>query len=290
MQKIILKANAKLNISLDILGKRADSYHEIETIMQSISLHDKIKITKTTDENIKISGSDEEIKWDETNLVHKAAAAFLHKIKRPIKGYAIDVIKNIPSQAGMGGGSADAAAVLMGMNIMHGNLLCEKELLDVGLSLGADVPFCIIGGTKLCRGVGEIMSEVNSLPECFIVIAKPTKGVSTKECFESYHKNKTSHRPNTKELIKAFEIKNLHEMAKNAINVFEEHAKIEEVQTAKQIMREQGAIFTLMTGSGSAVYGVYDCKDKATKSKNELLKILPYAEIATPKNAGVEVE
>ena len=178
--KVNVDAPAKINLFLDIRGKRSDGYHIVSMVMQSISLCDEITASRTDDGDIKIVCSDENIPLDETNTVYKAVELFFKETEKENKGIEIKIKKNIPTEAGLGGGSTDAAAVLHALNKLYDTELSRKELAEIGAEIGADVPFCVYGGTMSASGIGTILSPLPDLPECYLVIVKPNIGVCTK--------------------------------------------------------------------------------------------------------------
>ena len=179
--KVNVDAPAKINLFLDIRGKRSDGYHIVSMVMQSISLCDEITVSRTDDGDIKIVCSDENIPLDETNTVYKAVELFFKETEKENKGIEIKIKKNIPTEAGLGGGSTDAAAVLHALNKLYDTELSRKELAEIGAEIGADVPFCVYGGTMSASGIGTILSPLPDLPECYLVIVKPNIGVCTEQ-------------------------------------------------------------------------------------------------------------
>ncbi len=269
-------AYAKLNLLLDIIGKREDGYHDISSVMQTVELHDEIDIdVKPSSENkIKVScenaGDFSSIKWDETNLVYKAAALLLdHAEGIPKVAVNISVRKNIPDGAGMGGGSADAAAVLEGLNDLLALKLSVGELCLIGKKLGADVPFCILKGTALCEGIGEKLSSLPFPGRIPCVILKPQVSLSTKEMYrltDAYIK--TASHPDTKSLTDALTTHDT-EALFSACDNFMEQAAIgicPEIEELKQSLKDAGAVTAMMTGSGSAVFGLFRDEESAKKA------------------------
>lgn len=246
---------------MDILGKRPDGYHELETIMQSVSLYDEIKLTKTND--ITLVCSDEELCGEE-NLAYKAAVVFFSYVGLKT-GAKIEIEKNIPKAAGLGGGSSDAAAVLKGLNKLYETNLTLEVLCNLGLKLGADVPFCLVGGTKLCKGIGEKIENLPSLCDCYIVIVRDFEKISTKLLYSRFDEVGSDKKPNTKAMIRALTEKNIIEISANLCNVFEK--SVPECERIKEKFLKNGAIGTCLSGSGSSVYAVFDSITKAEKCK-----------------------
>lgn len=258
MIKAVYLAAAKINLSLDILGKRRDGYHLMEMLMQSISLFDRIEISvEQGGSGISLSCDVPEIPTDGRNLAWKAAESFL-----PAAGVQaavhIGIDKKIPSQAGMAGGSADAAAVLIGLNEMLGSPLEEKELFAMGLSIGADVPFCMAGGTKFVKGIGEEIVSVPNLPECAFVIAKPVQGVETAACFRRYDQCLNISHPETKAILESLKAGDKQGVLSRMGNVLEQAAECPEVGDLRERMAQFQPLGCAMTGSGSAVAAAFD--------------------------------
>ncbi|MEN2258707.1 4-(cytidine 5'-diphospho)-2-C-methyl-D-erythritol kinase [Paraclostridium benzoelyticum] len=209
MNSIDLKSRAKVNLSIDVLGKREDGYHLVEMIMQTIDLYDKLKITEIEENSILIKSNSLDIPLNEDNIMYKAVNLLKNQFNIE-KGIEISIEKNIPVAAGMAGGSSNAAAVLVGLNKLWNLGLSENELKDIGLKLGADVPFCITGGSALAEGIGEELTNIKGLPENLnILVCKPNIFVSTKEVYQSLNMDKVKRRPQNKELIDALQKKML---------------------------------------------------------------------------------
>lgn len=277
---ITLKANAKINLTLDILGKRSDGYHEIETIMQSVSLCDTVAITKS--KNIELKCSIPRLSGED-NLAYKAAELFFNTTGLKC-GAVINIEKRIPLAAGLAGGSADAAAVLVGLDTIYETNFGEEKLCEMGLKLGADVPFCIIGGTMLAKGVGEKLNEVPSMPDCSIVIAKTGKKPSTGELYAQYDRCQPKKRPDTEKMLNALKTKSVRDAASNLCNVFEEITP--KCLSLKQKMVEYGAVGTSLSGSGPSVFGIFLNENDALKCVGNLGV---EAFISKPKQNGCEI-
>ena len=250
------KAYAKINLSLDIVGVRDDGYHLIKTVMQSISLHDVVGVEKT-EGGITISCSDPTVPCDEKNIVYKCAKKFFEHTKKEF-GIHIDIQKNIPSQAGLGGGSADGAAVLVILNRLCGNPLCTEELCKIGAKVGADIPFCIVGGCVLCEGIGEVLTPIDSKVNLDLCIVKPEFGVSTVEAYKAFDNAEIHEHPNTDLVLSALESGDKNTLVKNFVNVLEMDKRIDEI---KKELVDSGAVSACMSGSGSAVFAVIDGVD-----------------------------
>lgn len=259
------KAYAKVNIALDVIGKREDGYHLLRMIMQAIDLYDEILIEKI-DKGIKINCNKPYVPTDERNLAYKAAKLFMDKFN--IKsGVNITINKNIPVSAGLAGGSTDCAAVLKLMNKMFKTNLSDQELMDLGVKLGADVPYCIIGGTALCEGIGEKITKLKPFKDKILVLVKPPFGVSTKVVYQEFDLSKVVFHPNVEGLIKNIEEDNLKYVASNMKNLLENVtlAKYKEIISIKQSMIECGSIGSMMSGSGPTVFAFFDDMVKAQK-------------------------
>ena len=291
MNSIQLKSRAKINLSIDVLGKREDGYHLVEMIMQTIDLFDKIKIFSLKEDTIIIESNSLDIPLDSTNIVYKAAD--LIKKQYNIKeGVKIIIEKNIPIAAGMAGGSSNAAAVLVGLNQLWQLKLSENKLKELGLKLGADVPFCIGGQTALAENIGEKLTKIDGLSEnIFILVCKPELFVSTKEIYEEIDSKIIEKRPNNKLLIQLLKENKIQQIADNMYNVLEEVTRerypvIEEIE---KIMMENDALGSMMSGSGPTVFGLYRNREDAENCKNKLLKKISQVYIVKSHNKGVEI-
>lgn len=271
MDYIKMKALAKINLGLDVVRKREDGYHEVRMIMQTISLYDKIFIKKTKNTGIKVSTNLYYLPNNENNLVYKAAKLLIDEFE--IKnGVSMKLEKYIPVAAGMAGGSADAAAVLIGMNKLFGLGLSRKQLMDRGVSIGADVPYCIMRGTALAEGIGERLTKLKPLPKCYILIAKPGISVSTKFVYGNLKADEIEKHPDIDGIIEAINNADILSVAERLGNVLEdvtirEYPVIDEF---KQFMKDRGALNSLMSGSGPTVFGIFTDKDMADKAYMEL--------------------
>lgn len=265
---ITINAYAKINLTLDITGKRADGYHLLRMVMQSVSLCDKLTLTQG-EPGIHVHCSRGDVVCDKSNTVHKAAAAFFaYSGVKP--NVAIALEKKIPSQAGLGGGSADAAAVLVALNQMFQTNYSNELLCSIGLQVGADVPFCVVGGTALAEGIGEKLTVLPAIPPCFIVICKPPVGVDTKKAYALADAAPKTGSAYSTEVLGAIKAADLPAIAANLGNEFERVMHLDEVARIKNEMKLMGALGACMTGSGSAVYGLFDDLSKAIAGKDML--------------------
>ena len=264
------KAPAKINLSLDVLRKRDDGYHDVEMIMTTIDLSDRIELYTLERDEIKVSLESRYVPNDERNLAYKAARVFKDKYNIT-QGVYIKMDKNIPVSAGLGGGSSDAAAVLRGLNRLWSLRIPMEELALLGLTIGSDVPFCVMNTTALVRGRGEIIEKLPPPPPCWVILAKPNIGVSTKTIFQRIILEDMLH-PNTDEIIKALKDSNLDRLSQNLGNVLEDVTLnlYPEVQIIKDRMNEAGASSVLMSGSGPTVYSLVEHESTAQRIYNGL--------------------
>ena len=285
------KAYGKVNLLLDIIGRREDGYHLLNTVMQSVSVYDTLELSldESAPEGIEIMCDKEGFPTDSSNLIWKAAELFKEFSHISFGGKLIvKVEKNLPSQAGMGGGSADCAAMLKAMNTYFGTLIDEDDLCMLGAKLGADVPFCVKGGTRLCQGVGEIMNTLPSL-DCAFVIVKPGVCVSTPEAYRRYDLLKDPPRSQLDQFLRSLASGNVFSASIYLFNVFETAIDLPEIAEAKQALKSAGALNTLMTGSGSAVYGVFETESYAMQAAEKLKDKYSYCQVCTPKKRSYEL-
>lgn len=261
---ITLKANAKINLTLDILGKRLDGYHEIETVMQSVSLSDTVTLEKS--ERISLSCSAPQLSGRE-NLAFRAAELFFETAGLNC-GAEIKIEKCIPLAAGLAGGSADAAAVLVGLNVLFNTNFCREQICEMGRKLGADVPFCTVGGTMIARGIGEKLSAVPPMPDCGIVIAKTGKKPSTGELYAQFDGISPKKHPDSGKMLSALKSKSLKDVSSNLCNVFEEVSA--QCLGLKEKMIENGAIGAALSGSGPSVFGIFESESGALNCAENL--------------------
>lgn len=291
MACINLKSRAKINLSIDVLGKRNDGYHIVEMIMQTIDLYDYIEISERDDNKINIKSNNVNIPLNEDNIVYKASNLIKGKFNIN-KGLDIYIQKNIPVAAGMAGGSSNAAAILVGLNEMWNLNISEQDLMDIGLKLGADVPFCINGGASLAQGIGEKLTKINCLNGTYILVCKPDIFVSTAEVYKNLDMNKVPKRPNNKFLINCLENQEIKVLAENMVNVLESVTSnnYEDINKIKNIMIEYGALGSMMSGSGPTVFGLFDEYEKAIKASEYLKKQYNQTYLVGSSERGVEFE
>ncbi len=282
-------APAKINLGLEILGKRSDGYHEVDMIMQSIDLFDEIDMEISKDKSVNILCDKEIDCKPEHNIVYKAANMFFEYtgIKNP--GIRVSIKKNIPLSAGLAGGSSDGAAALMALNFIFKTDLNNSELLNLGAKAGADVPFCILGGTAHAKGSGAVLKPLDNLKDCFIVVVKPPISVSTKKAYEISDniKSKTVH--NFDLLVKSIRNNDFNLICKNLFNRFEEVICEETVFSVKKDLYDLGAGGALMSGSGPSVFGIFQNEHKALNCLNRIKKIYPQSFCCKPTNRGAHI-
>ena len=258
-----LRALAKINLGLDILRKREDGYHEVRMIMQTIQMYDVLKMNKVKKPGISLSVNYPYIPSDERNLVYKAAKLLMDEFQVK-EGVDICLEKFIPVAAGMAGGSSDAAAAMGGINRLFKLGLSERELMDRAVNIGADVPYCIMRGTALAEGIGEKLTRIAQIPDCFVLIGKPGISVSTKMAYESLQLDKISSHPDIDGMIKDIENGDLLTMTEKMGNVFEPGIieKYPVIGEIKNLMEDNGALKAMMSGSGPTGFGIFDDREK----------------------------
>lgn len=278
--EITILANAKLNLYLDIVGRRTDGYHMLETVMQSIDLSDVVEVHKKSGE-ISVSCTNPGIPRDEKNICYKAAKLFFEQTGEQ-SGAEIRIIKRIPDGAGLGGGSADAAAVLYALNTLSGFPMRPEELSALGAKIGADVPFCLSGGTAVCRGIGEEIQPISPFPERFYLIVKPAFRCSTSEAYSLYDKLPIEPKSELEAFCNAGSC-----YPEIMYNVFERIYGNEELYALKSRLLKTEALGSCLTGSGSAVFGVYETAEKASEAASAFPE--EFTAVAKPVSAGLAV-
>lgn len=284
-----IKAAAKLNLILDLTAVLENGYHSIYTVMQSVGIYDTVTLKLNDTGKIKLSCSLPYIPTNEKNTAYKAAAYYFDYIGDNSHGVDIHIDKIIPVQAGMAGGSADSAAVLKGLNHLFDNRLTDDELYMLGEKIGADVPFCIAGGTRLCLNKGEVMAKLPDLPECHIVIVKPEQGVSTKSAYANFDAAEWIRHPDNEGFLFAATQQDLITMCYKASNVFEQVVEVNDRVKIKAIMRNHNAMTAMMTGSGTAVFGIFEKETDAIKCADELRNKFKNVFKTVPVKNAVEI-
>ncbi len=267
MDKLTLECRGKINLAIDVIGKRENGYHDVEMILQEVGLADRITLAIRQDGMIAITTDSHEIPTGEGNLAYRAAEAFFARLGRK-DGVDIHIEKRIPMGAGLGGGSADAAGVLKGLNAMFGNPFSTEVLMEIGAKLGADVPFCVMGGCALATGIGEVLTPLPMPPKGLrFVIAKPDPFVSTKWVYENLDYTKKPDGLNVLAVAEGIRKGDLFQICRSAANILETVTipTYPVVGWLKEGFREAGAILSLMSGSGSAVFGIFESEAAAQK-------------------------
>ena len=274
MDKIELKAYGKINIGLDVIRKREDGYHDLDMIMQTVGVYDDVIISRedgTQTYEIEVSTDADILPNDKGNLAFMAAKVLMeaYDIKSKVK---IHINKRIPIAGGMAGGSADCAAVLRGVNKLFQLGLTDEQLQEYGVKLGADVPYCIVGGTKRAQGIGEILTDLPTPPKCYVIIAKPDAFVSTKFVYSHIRPAQIENHPDIDGIIESIKAGDLYGMCEKIANVMEDVTIPEYpiIQKDKDILKSNGAVNALMSGSGPTVFGIYDDEQKAKQSMDAL--------------------
>lgn len=287
-----LVSRAKINLSLKILGRLENGYHSIETIMQSIRLEDKIEIEEIENDEIRITSNSKDVPCDESNLAYSAAKAIKDRFGIQ-KGVGIHIEKNIPVAAGLAGGSSNAAAVIVGLNEMWKLNLSEETLVEIGLGLGADVPFCIFGGCYFSEGIGEKLSVSKGLMEDKqILICKPDTFISTKKTYEYYDDNHfVKGEIDSKKCLKAVSDGNIHELKKYSGNDLDGYSRevCPEIDDIIKSMDEHSSLFSMVSGSGPTVFGIFDDDKKLRLCYNLLREKYSQTYICEASGKGVEI-
>ena len=283
---VTVLAPAKLNLALDVVGLLPGGYHDLDMTMQAITLYERVVLRRSPYLDLRLPGS--LVAPNNKNTAIKAALAFFDYTGL-LAGVDITIYKNTPVRAGMAGGSADAAAVLVGMNELYGARLSMSELCALGAKIGADVPFALMGGTCRVQGVGDVMKALPPCPECWFTVVMPDYGVSTPEAFAAYDKIGSSHHPDCEAQEQAIRAEDLAGVCAAAGNALEECSGAKDNEAIKAALREQGAVTTLMTGSGAAVFGVFTDEASARKAADAVKARWPQVYVAQPDKGGARV-
>ncbi len=287
MDKVTVIAPAKINLSLDVTGIDERGYHLLDMIMQTVSLFERVTITKK-DEEITLSSNARYIPTDSKNVAVKAAILFFEHTGIQ-GGCHIHIKKTVPIKAGMAGGSADAAGVIVGLDKLYGTNLTREQMCEIGAKAGSDVPFMIMGGTKRVQGVGDIIKPCPAMPRCYLVICMPEKGVSTPAAFANYDRLGEKTIVETDKLVEAMEADDIYSVARYMVNDLEKAAASEDTQPIKEALIQQGAIGSVMTGSGAAVFGVFDSEEKAKAACEYFRSRVRSVFIAKPVDFGATI-
>lgn len=269
--KITITCPAKINLSLDVIGKRPDGYHELRMIMQTVDICDLITVSLNDNGNITVYSDNKNVPLGEDNIVYKAAKLFFDKLGKTF-GAEIEIKKNIPMGAGMAGGSADAAGTLKALNVLTDKPFSDEELEVMGKKIGADVPFCIRGGCCLCEGIGEVLTPLPEMKGVYLAVAKPEFSVSTPWVYKNLKLSEESIHPETDKLISALEAGEYEVFNEFSGNTLESVTAGEypEIAEYESLMKENGAFFSMMTGSGPTVFGLFKDKKNADSAASVL--------------------
>lgn len=267
MDKIKLKALGKINLGLDVLGRRPNGYHDVRMVMQTVYLYDQILLEKTDKEGISLETNLFYLPVNENNLAYRAAKMLIDEFTIK-EGVHISLEKHIPVAAGMAGGSSNAAAVLYGMNRLFQLGLTDQELMDRGVQLGADVPYCIMRGTVLAEGIGEKLTPLPAMPKCHVLLAKPPISVSTQKVYEKLDAQEVTKHPDIDGILLGLQTGDLKKITSSMGNVLENVTITEypQIERIKDVMKEEGALNAMMSGSGPTVFGIYDDKMLARRA------------------------
>lgn len=287
---VTVKAPAKINLSLDVRGKRPDGYHELATVMQTVSLYDTVTVSDNDSGRVTISCDYEGVPCDDSNICAKAAYRFFDTIRSEVRGVHIKIDKQIPTRAGLAGGSSDGAAVILALNRLFDAHLSMADMCAIGERIGADVPFCLEGGTKLCTGIGATFKKLPAFSCSDIVICKPdTVSVSTAEAYQKVDAL-SPHPCYTDEMVKALYSRDMFMITSTIFNDFELALQIPEVNEIKAVMLKNKAQGAGMSGSGSAVFGIFSSSRKAQACCEALKKQYPQTFLCKPVKQGCEIE
>ena len=272
MRQASVQAHAKINLTLDVTGRRENGYHDVCMVMQSIGIYDTVSVSVGTGAGITLHTSRSDLPDDPTNLAYRAAVLFLEQTQTVCDGISIEIEKNIPMAAGLAGGSTDAAAVLVLLNELYETGLTEQQLMDIGVKLGADVPFCIAGGTMLAEGIGEQLTRLPNAPQYYVVLCKPQAAVSTPAIYKAIDSAEILQRPDNQAMQQAIAAGNAEQVAQLLCNVMQPitagwHPEINRICDT---MKQNGALNDVMSGSGPSVFGLFDDVQKAQSAYDAL--------------------
>ncbi|MDO4170369.1 MAG: 4-(cytidine 5'-diphospho)-2-C-methyl-D-erythritol kinase [Lachnospiraceae bacterium] len=287
MREIQLRAYGKINLGLDVVRKREDGYHELRMIMQTVGLYDELRMKMIPEDEIRLSVNLSFLPTNQNNLIYKAIALLKEEFGIT-QGVAVKLNKRIPVAAGMAGGSSNAAAALVGMNRLFHLGLSKQKLMEYGVRLGADVPYCIMRGTALSEGIGEVLTPLPPIPPCYILLAKPGISVSTKYVYQNLKIEELTHHPDIDGMIESIESKSLKGICDRLENVLET-VTIKDypmIQDVKQFMIDHGAENALMSGSGPTIFGIFRKRSAAKKALEEMhqLTFIKQAYVVEPYN------
>ncbi|ANU54818.1 4-(cytidine 5'-diphospho)-2-C-methyl-D-erythritol kinase [Acutalibacter muris] len=266
-----INAYGKINLTLDVVGRREDGYHLLDTVMQTISVWDELEIQHSRQPGVHLQCNRESLPTDSKNTAFRAAKFFLEDRGLQNEGVYIFIKKHIPSRSGMGGGSADAAAVLRGLNEMYETKLSAEKLMELGVKVGADVPFCVIGGAARCTGTGAQVEPIAPMPECWLVVCKPPTGMSTPRAYALLDQYPLSSIQATPRMLEAMAVGSLKRIGRSLANRFDETLRMAPVRALKRAMTDAGALGAMMTGSGSSVYGIFETEQRAREAMEQMV-------------------
>lgn len=287
--RVTVDAAAKINLLLDIRGTLPNGYHALYMVMQSVSLFDRVTVVRTNSGTIELTCSREAIPCDARNTAYKAAERFFAFTGIKNEGIRIHIEKHIPHEAGLAGGSADAAAVIRALDALYGTELRERDLCEIGVKVGADVPFCIMGGTMIAQGIGELLTAIRDMPDCTLVLAKPGEGVSTALAYARYDEIGSCRSQDEQGMLNAVQGGDLAGIAHKLGNSFEQLIDTPKRVDIKSTMRESGAIGSCMSGSGPTVFGIFDDLQRAETCAEKLKQLVPDVFICNPVKFGCKL-
>lgn len=288
--KLTYEVFAKINLILDVTGVKQNGYHTLFSVMQSVGLKDVVTVEKTSGEEITVSCTEPSVPTDSKNIVYKCAQKFFEHFNiTKEKGVHIHIEKNIPSMAGLGGGSADGAAVLVALNELFKVNASKRTLMFLGGKIGADIPFCIVGGTALCQDIGTVVAPLPDFKDFYIVIVKPESGSSTVKAYDAIDEMGTmlKHTKNN-EMLELLLSEDFEKALKYCDNVFEQVIEVPDRVDVKDVLRKRNSKAACMSGSGSAIYGIFTTEEEAEKAKKELLSKYKNVFLCKPQSCGVK--
>lgn len=284
-----VKAAAKINLMLDIVKRLDNGYHSLWMIMQSVGLYDIVSVEKTESKRIQLECDDVSLPCNEKNIAYKATKAFFNYTNIENTGVRIKIEKNIPLAAGLAGGSVDGAAVIFILDKIFDTRLTQNQMCEIGVKVGADVPFALTGGTSLALNIGEILAPLPELEKCFIVLAKPEQGVSTENAYSLYDKKDSVRHPDKVNMLEALSTGNFDRAYSYIENVFEQAIYVHERPYIKSIMRKFGCKACCMSGSGPTVFGIFEDEKSANDCLSELKKKMKDVFVTVPVKESIEI-
>ncbi len=289
--KLTVDAAAKINLSLDITGTLENGYHSLFMIMQSVSLCDTVILETTESGTIELTCSEESLPTDRRNIAYKAALMFFTEAGVKNRGLKIHIEKHIPFAAGLAGGSADAAAVIAGLDMLYKTGLCQTALCNIGHKVGSDVPFCLTGGTKLVENSGEKITPLPPLAECCVVLAKPERGVSTADAYARFDEKKDIVHPDNAAILQAAKGSDYSALCRHSANVFEQVTFLPEFETIRGVLGRHNADLIRMSGSGPTMFGLFRSYSAAEKAEKELKSsgVCKTVCVCKPVSTGVSI-